>query len=74
MKFFSEVPMNTFNKFVTIRKLLVNRAAEVMMYDKWDVKFAVNEITYFPIFVKEQMKNGGLLFETNEEWRITIRS
>lgn len=55
--------MNTFEKFVTIRRMLVNRAAEVMMYENWDNEFAVKQIRHFPFDVMENMKDGKLLFD-----------
>lgn len=55
--------MNTFEKFSTIRRMLVNRAAEVMMYENWSNKFAVNQIRHFSLDVMENMSNGELFFD-----------
>jgi hypothetical protein len=53
--------MNTYEKCKSIRRMLLNRAAEVMAYKNWSHEFATEQIRDFPEDVKE-MTDGNELF------------
>ena len=53
--------MTTYEKCQTIRRILINRTAEVMAYSSWPDKFAAKEIRNLPEDIKE-MKGGKKLF------------
>ncbi len=40
--------MTTFEKCCAIRRMILNRAAEVMAYENWSEEFAVGQIRNFP--------------------------
>ena len=43
--------MKTFNKCLTIRRTLLTRAAEVMLYENWSPEYAVKRLRDFPAAV-----------------------
>ena len=53
--------MNTYEKCQAIRRIIVNRAAEVMAYPNWSNEFAAKEIREIPKSIKK-MKDGKSLF------------
>lgn len=53
--------MNTFEKCKTIRRMMMNRAAEVMAYKNWGDDFAAKQIRNAPEEI-EKMKGGKELF------------
>lgn len=50
--------MNTFEKCCIIRKMLLTRAAETMLYDDWSDEFATKNIREYPNDLKK-IKNGA---------------
>jgi hypothetical protein len=53
--------MNTFEKCQSIRRIIVNRAAEVIAYQGWDNDFAAKQIRDLPKEIK-RMKGGKEVF------------
>lgn len=53
--------MNTYEKCCSIRRMLLNRTAEVMVYNNWSNDFATKQIREFPSDVKK-MNEGEKLF------------
>lgn len=56
--------MTTFEKCCTIRRLLMNRTAEVMVYKSWSEGFATRQIRDTPAAL-EQMQGGAELSGIN---------
>jgi len=54
--------MNTYDKCKTIRRLIMNRAAEVIAYKNWGDDFAAKQIRNAPEEIEQQMKGGKELF------------
>ncbi len=46
--------MTTFEKCCAIRRMILNRAAEVMAYENWSEEFATGKIRNFPKDLAEQ--------------------
>ena len=46
--------MTTYEKCKAIRRMIINRAAEVMAYDNWSDDFAVKQIRKFPDELSKQ--------------------
>lgn len=53
--------MNTFQKCRVIRRMIMNRAAEVMAYKNWGDDFAAKQIRSAPEAI-EKMNGGKELF------------
>jgi hypothetical protein len=51
--------MNTFEKCQTIRRVIVNRAAEVMAYTNWGDDFAAKQIREIPVSLLERNPELG---------------
>jgi len=53
--------METFDKCKTIRRILINRTAEVIAYDSWSDEFSAKQIKNLPEDIKK-MEGGDELF------------
>lgn len=56
--------MNTYELCQNYRRIILNRAAEVMNYTSWDFEFCTKQIREIPEFLKE--KEGFALIDPND--------
>lgn len=53
----TDLPPTTYEKCCGIRRILLNRAAEVMCYHNWDDAFATKQIRELPEFFRDRWPN-----------------